>query len=105
MESRGRVSIHVAIETRNTQHAIRAFGLPIISGVELLLWKLRDKQTQTFELFRIQDPIEQLVKVICRDQLSLGNVAEIFSRRQKQRRRKLGQEMVRQIEIHVETFD
>ena len=99
------MTIDVTIETRNTQHAIRPFGLAIVSGVELLLRKLRDQQSQTFKLFRIQNAIEQLVEVVDRDQLSFGNVAEILARGQKQRRRKLGQEMIGQIEIHVETFD
>ena len=81
-----------------------AFSLAIGSRVELLLRKLRDEQSKTFELLRIENAVEELVEVVDGDELTLGNVAQILARRQKNRRRKLRQEMFRKIEIHIESF-
>src|SRR5688572_9142976 len=89
------MTIHVTIKTSDAKHAVRALCFAICGGIELLLRKLRDQQTQAFELFGIQNAIKQVVKIIDRYQLTFRNVAEVFARRQKHRRWKLRQKMIR----------
>jgi len=67
-----------------------------------LLGKRRDEQPQSFELFRVEHVLEELVEVAQRHQLTLRDVAEIWTRREVDRRGGLGQQMVGQIEVEVE---
>ena len=75
---------------------------PVLGRVELLLRERRDQQPQPFELLRVQDAVEQLVVVVDRDELALRDVAEVGPRGQVDRRRKLGQEVVGQVEVEIE---
>jgi len=52
------------------------------SFVELLLREWREQQPQAFQLFGIQDAVEQRVIVAGGDHLSLGDVSEVGSRGQ-----------------------
>ena len=74
----------------------------VVGGVELLLRERRDQQPQPFELLGIEDVLEQLVEVVERHQLALGHVAQVGPRGQVDRRRELGQQMLRQVEVEIE---
>src|SRR5438105_993364 len=74
----------------------------ILGLVELLLRERRHQKTQALELFRVDDPVEQLKEIIHGDELALRNVAEVRTLIEKNCRRKLGQKMVGKIEIDVE---
>src|SRR5439155_26279461 len=79
-----------------------SLGSAILGDIELLLWKGRQQQAQPFQLSRRKNAVEQPVKIGERDQLALRYVAQIGALCQEHGRGKLGQEMVRQIEINVE---
>ena len=64
MRRSGRVTIYMTIKACNTKHAIRSFRFAIGGGVELLLRKLSNQQTQAFELLWIKQSIEELVEII-----------------------------------------
>ncbi len=98
------VAVDVAVEAGDALHAIWSIRFSISRRVELLLRKLGDEQTQSVELLWIENAIEQIVEVVDGDELSLGNIAEIGARGQKDRRRKLGQEVIGDIKVHIETF-
>ena len=82
------VTILVAIEAGHTPHTVGLLGLAICRRIELLLRKLCYEQAQTIELLRIENAIEQLVKVINRYDLSFRNIAEIGPGGQENRGRK-----------------
>src|ERR1700752_1952431 len=80
----------------------RKLRTAILGRVELLLWKGRQQQAQPFQLPRGKNAVEQLIVIGQRDQLTLRNIAQIGTLRQVHGRRKLGQEMIRQIELDIE---
>ena len=85
---RGRVGVAVgmAVEAR---HALgRLHAPPILGQVELLLRKRREEQPQAFELFRVEDVLEEPLEVVERDQLALRHVAEVGPRHQEDARRR-----------------
>ena len=47
-------------------------------------------------------PLKSLEEILDRDKLALRNIAQIGPRRQKDRRRKLRQKVIRQIEVEIE---
>src|SRR5690606_42073665 len=53
-------------------------------------------------LLRVQNAVEELEKVLRRDELPLRHVAELGSRGQENGRRELGQEMLGNVELDVE---
>src|ERR1700761_8238114 len=65
------------------------FRTAVIGLIELLLRKRRQQQPQSFKLLRVQDPVEERVVVVHRDQLALRDIAEIRASGQIDRRRKL----------------
>src|SRR5207244_8604232 len=92
--------ICVTVQTDNATagpHRAAVFG-----GVELLLRERRDQQPQAFELFGIQYPVEQVVKVVKSNQFTLGHVTEIGPRREINGWRELRQKVVRQVKIQIE---
>src|SRR5437870_4782933 len=95
-----RVTIRVAIETRHA--SMSTLRTPVVSLIELLLRKRSHQEANSFDLFWIQDPVEQLKKVIDCDQLALGHVAQVWSGRQKNGCGKFRQKMVRQIKVQIE---
>jgi len=94
------VSVDVAVEAGDPQTGLQT--APIRGGVELLLGKRSDQQPQAFELFRVQEAIEQPVVVGDGHDLPLRHVAQVGSRRQVDRRGKLRQKMLGQVEVQVE---
>ena len=64
--------------------------------------KRRQQQPQPFQLLRVQDAVEQLEVVAQPDDLALRHVAQVGARGEEDRRRKLGHEMVGQIEVEIE---
>src|SRR5580765_4279950 len=92
-----RMPVDVAIEAGYSAHAFGFLGLAVRGCVELLLRKLGDEQAQPVELFRIEDPVEELVEIVDRHGLTFGYIAKVGPSGQKERRRKLRQELLRQI--------
>ena len=90
----------MALEARDTQARLRR--APIFRRVELLLRERGDQEPQPVELLRIEDAVEELVVIVGRDELSLGDVAEVRARGQVDRGRKLRQEMVGQVKVEIE---
>ncbi len=103
-EVRGPVGVAVGVTVETGDAAARLLRAPIFSDVELLLGERSQQQPQTFQLLRIQNAVEQLVKVFDGDQLALRHVAQVGPRREINGRRKLGQEVFRQIELEVEAI-
>ena len=101
---RRRVAVDVAIEAGHALHAERLLGLAVGGGVELLLRKLRHQQPQPFQVLGVQNARKELLEVLHRYHLALRHVAQVGPARQVHGRRKLGQEVLRQIEIDVEAF-
>src|SRR6187401_3542721 len=100
MGRRIRMPVDVAVEARNPQ--AWAIGAAIVDVIELLLRKGRQEQAQAIELLRIQEALEEVVVVVGGDELPLGHVALVRLRGQEDRRWKLGQEVLGQIEVEIE---
>src|SRR5262245_31786264 len=94
------MTIDVTVEARNAP--ARSVRTAVIDVIELLLWKRREQETQAIELLRIQQTLEQLVVVVGGDQLALRNITLVWLRGEEDGRRKLGQELIGQIEVEVE---
>ncbi len=95
-----RMAVGVTVEAGHALRGLQAAA--VFDGVELLLGKRRDQQPQSFELLGIEDVLEQLVEVAERHQFPLRDVAQIRPCCQIDRRRELGQKMIRQVEVEVE---
>src|SRR5258708_866802 len=74
----------------------------ILGCIELLLWEGRQQKAQPFQLPGSEYSVEHLVVIRERDQLTLRDITQLGARGQVNGWRKLGQEVIRQIEIHVE---
>src|SRR6476661_5636333 len=94
-----RMAVHVAIETGDAPMRLPAAA--VLGGVELLLRERGNEQPQTLDLLRVQKAVEQFVEVIDRNQLALGNIAQIRAGCQKNRGRELGQDVIGQIEVEI----
>src|SRR6266478_5128446 len=94
------VAVRMAVKASRADAGNRRTA--ILGRIELLLWEGRQQQAQPFELPRRDQAVEQLVVIGERDQLTLRDIAQIRARRQVNGWRKLGQEVIRQIEIYVE---
>src|SRR5882724_13098494 len=77
MKCSGRMTVDVAIEAGDTSHTVGLLRLAICCRVELLLRKLCHQQAQTIELLRVENAIEQFVKIINRYDLPFRNIPEI----------------------------
>src|SRR5690606_12352112 len=97
---RVRMAVRMTVEARDAE--MRLLAAPIVRHVELLLRKRAHEQTQSFQLLRVQNAVEELEKVLRRDELPLRHVAELGSRGQENGRRELGQEMLGNVELDVE---
>src|ERR1700688_84431 len=99
----GRVgaAVLMAIKARHSQ--TRMFAAAIRRLVELLLREWGEQQPQPFQLFGIQDAVEQRVIVAGGDHLSLGDVSEGGSRGQVNCCGKFWKEVVRYVEVYVKT--
>ena len=94
------VPVHVAIET---DHALARFQrAAVVRGIELLLGERRQQEPQPLQLLRVEDAVEEPKVVAQTDDLAVRHVAQIEAGGQENGRRKLRQEMVRQIEIQIE---
>jgi len=101
-EVRGAVLVAVRMAIKASRTLAGYLGTAIVGCVELLLWKGRQQQAQPFQLSRGKNAVEQLVVIGQRDQLALRDIAQIGAWGQIHRRRKLGQEVIRQIKIQIE---
>jgi hypothetical protein len=95
-----RMAVGMTIETGDAEGRFQA--PPFIRGVELLLRKRCDQQAQPFELLRIENVLEESVEVVRGHQLSARDVAQVRSRRQIDRCREFGEEMLRQVVVEIE---
>src|SRR5688572_24709731 len=102
MELAGGVTVHMAVEARDAQAWI--FVLAIVGGIELFLRKRRDEQSQAVELHGGDQLLKQPVEVVDRDDLAIGNVAELRAVLQEDGRRELGQERLGEIVLDVESL-
>ena len=100
---RGRVGVAVDMAVETDHATMGGQRAAVQRLVELLLRERRDQQPQPFELFGVQDAAEQLVEVGDRDELALRHVAQVGPRGQEDGRRKLGQQVGRQVEVEVES--
>src|SRR5262245_31268422 len=100
MRRRRRVAIGMTVEAG---HAEMPFQRPsVLRGVELRLRERADQQPQALQLLRIENVLEQFVKIRHRYQLSLAHIAEVRPRRQEYRCGELRQKVLRQVEIQIE---
>ena len=80
------------------------FDRPSVSGlIELLLGKGRDQQPQTFQLFGIENAVEELVVVGNGHELTLRNIPEVRAGGEVNRRWELGEKMLGKIVIEIES--
>src|SRR5439155_422254 len=96
-------AVLMTVETGNAE--ARMLAAPVGGEVELLLGKRRQEKAEAFELLGVEDAVEELVVVVGRDEAAAGDVAEIGTRGEKDRRREFGQERVGQIEVEVEACE
>src|SRR2546425_12873532 len=97
------MAVHVAIEAGHPK--TRFLRAAVFRGVELLLREWRQQQAQAFELLGIENAIKQLVKIGRGYELSLGHVAQIWTRGQINWRGKFGHHMIRQVKVEVKTSE
>ena len=91
-------------QSRHATPAAGAHRAPVLDLIELLLGERGQQQAQAVELFGVEDAVEQLEEVVEGDQLPLRDVAEVGARDQEDRGRELGQEVVGQVEVEVESL-
>src|SRR5207253_7102548 len=96
-----RAPVLVAVEAGDAE--ARTLAAPIGGEVELLLGERRHEQPQSFQLLGIEDPVEELVVVVGRDEATARDVTEIGARRQVDRRGELRKERIGEVEVEVET--
>ena len=90
----------MAVEAGDAQVLLGA--LAVLGLIELLLRERRQQKPQAFHLHRADQPHRQLVEVPDREQLPPRDVAELGMAGQKDRRRKLRPEMLRQVHVDIE---
>jgi hypothetical protein len=81
-----------------------ALRFSILGLVELLLGKGGEEQPQTFHLNGRQDSMHDIVVILNGEKFALGYISQIGSRCKKDGRRKFGDEMVRDVEVHVKAL-
>src|SRR5690606_13327265 len=104
-QMRGRIGEAVRMTVEAGHPEMRPLAAPVVRHVELLLRERRHEEPEALELLRIEDPVEELEEVLRGDELPLRDVAELGARRQVDRRRKLGQEVLGKVEVDVEAAE
>ena len=99
---RGRVRVPVGVTVEAGHALVGGEGATVLGGVELRLGKRRDEEPQALELLGVEHVLEELVEVGQRHELALRHVTQVRPRGQVDRRRKLREQVLRQIEIEVE---
>jgi hypothetical protein len=94
------VKIRMAIEARHAETLVRA--LSIFRLIEFLLRERRQQKTKPLHLHRSNKADHQLVVVLYRQKLPLGDIAQLWMTGKKNRRRKFGRELVRKVQVDVE---
>src|SRR5712692_477131 len=94
------VAVRMAVKASRADAGNRRTA--ILGRIELLLREGRQQQAQPFQLPGRKQAVEQFVVIGERDQLTLRDIAQVGARGQVDGGRKLGQEVIRQIEIYVE---
>src|SRR4029434_1989569 len=94
-----RVAIRVTFKTDHPP--TRPFRPAVFRLVELLLRERRHQESQSLQLLGIEDAVEQLEEILNGHQLALRDIAQVRPGGEKHRRRKLGQEVVREVKIEV----
>src|SRR5690606_31053721 len=92
VRARIRMTVRMTIETRDPQAG--DMRPSVICEVELLLRKRGHEQPHAIELLGTEDVFEQAVEVLRGDELSLRYIAEIRAGREKDRRWKLGKQVL-----------
>ena len=83
------VAVDVTVETGDAAAGQR--GTAVFGLIELLLRERRYQEAQAFELFRVQNAIEQFVVIHQGDYLALGHIAQVGPGRQVKGGRIFGQ--------------
>ncbi len=73
------VAVGMAVKARHAAGRFRA--APVFGLVELLLRERSHQQPEPFDLFRVQNAVEDLVEILDGDELPLRDVAQIRPRR------------------------
>ena len=60
----GSIGMPVCVAVKASNAKTGFVGSPVLGRVELLLRKLREQESETFKLFRIQKPIEDFKIVV-----------------------------------------
>src|SRR5262249_53775153 len=94
-----RVAVDGAAAAGGALHAGRLVGLAVGGGVELLLGELRHEETHALDVLGVEDALEDLLEVVDRHKLSLRDVAQVRPGGEKDGRRELGQELLRQVVV------
>ena len=102
LDGAARMAVDVTIETGCAAH--RLPGHAVLGLIEPGCRKFGDEQTQTFQLFRCNDAVEQLAEISLRDLIPAGYVPQVGRRGEKERRWQLGEVSVGDIEVHVKAF-
>ena len=95
------VAVGMAVEAGDALMGLQA--PPVVGGVELLLRERRDQQPQPFELLGVEDVLEQPLEVVERDELPLDTSPRSGRVVRKIAAGKLGQEMIGQVEVEIES--
>src|ERR1700720_2588381 len=93
-------AVRVTIQASHTTAWL--VGTAIVGLIELLLRERCKQQPQSLDLLGIEDAVEQVEKVCNREQLSLGDIAQVWPRGQVNCRRKFGKKMFGDVEIEIE---
>ncbi len=101
-EVRRAVLVAVGMAIKASRAGARKLGLAILGHVVLLLCKGRQQQAQPLQLSGGKEAVELLEIIVEREQHASGDIAHLGVRSQVHPRRKLGQELIWQIEIQVE---
>ncbi len=96
------VTVDVAVEASHAEHTVSTVGPSVLGGVELLLGELREQEPEPLQLLRVEDAVEDLVEIVDRDEAALGHVAQIRAGGEVDGRRGIRQDMLGQVEVHIE---
>ena len=95
-----RVAVGMTIETGDSRMRLQAAA--VLGGIELLLGKGGDQQSQSIELLGIQDVLVERAVVVEGHQSTPRDVSQVGTRGQVDRGGEFREEVIGQVEIEVE---
>src|ERR1700733_15795485 len=97
-----RIGVPILVAIKAGDAAARPLRAAILRLLELLLRERRQEEAQSLELLWIEDAAETLVIIVDRHQPALRDIPQIGPRGEIDGGRKLGQKVIRDIEIQIE---